>query len=173
MARAWFAGVSRPIAAPVRRLIVLVLATGVALLEASACARDDGPGAGPGGSPPDAQAAAVPADAAKTDRPDAHDDASPPGDASSEAAIDAGPKPPFACAADGTFPGSLPVAEASAAAEVELKPGVRELLIVSDSGHSGAALLIALPSGVQRPITLPLDPGARRQGLERPASVRR
>ena len=47
--------------------------------------------------------------------------------------------------------------EASAAAEVELRPGVRELLVVADSGHDGAAIARAIPSGAIRTLRLPLD----------------
>jgi hypothetical protein len=64
------------------------------------------------------------------------------------------------CTADPAFPGTLPVAEASAAAEVELVPGVRELLVVSDSGRKGAAIAWRLPDGPIRNLTLPLDPAA-------------
>lgn len=72
--------------------------------------------------------------------------------------VDAGPKPPFACQADTTFPGVLAVPEASAAAEVELTAGVRELLVLSDSGRGGAGILLALGGGGgSRGITLPMD----------------
>ena len=64
------------------------------------------------------------------------------------------------CTRDPAFPVTLSVAEASAAAEIELTPGVRDLLIVSDSGRKGAALLWRLPAGPARPFTLPLDPAA-------------
>lgn len=81
------------------------------------------------------------------------------------AAPDAGKVPTpsagsLTCAGDPRFPPTLPVAEASAAAEVELTPGVREMLVVSDSGRHGAALLWRLPSGPARAIVLPLDPAA-------------
>jgi hypothetical protein len=65
-----------------------------------------------------------------------------------------------ACRVDPSFPAALSVPEASAAAEVELVPGVREILVVSDSGRNGAALLWRVPSGPARSITLPLDPAA-------------
>jgi hypothetical protein len=61
------------------------------------------------------------------------------------------------CVHDDSFPASLEVPEASAAAEVELLPGVRELLVVSDSGRKGAAVLWRLPAGPSRALTLPLD----------------
>ena len=64
------------------------------------------------------------------------------------------------CTRDPDFPVTLSVPEASAAAEIELTPGVRDLLVVSDSGRKGAALLWRLPSGPARPFTLPLDPTA-------------
>lgn len=67
---------------------------------------------------------------------------------------------PFVCAADSTFPFALNVAEASGSAEVELTAGVREMLIASDSGHAGAALLVGIPGGQKRAITLALDAAA-------------
>jgi hypothetical protein len=63
-----------------------------------------------------------------------------------------------ACTPDPHFPGVFDVPEGSAAAEVELRPGVRELLVVSDSGHHGAALARAIPNGPTRSLTLPVDP---------------
>ncbi len=66
----------------------------------------------------------------------------------------------LACKNDPTFPATLSVPEASAAAEVELVVGVREILVVSDSGRGGVAVLWRIPSGPIRSITLPLDPGA-------------
>jgi hypothetical protein len=72
----------------------------------------------------------------------------------------------FSCVNDTAFPSLLGVPEASAAAEVELLPGVRELLVVSDSGRGGVARLIAIPSGTQRAITLPLDTIAASDDLE-------
>jgi hypothetical protein len=68
-----------------------------------------------------------------------------------------GPAASIHCASDPTFPPILDVPEASAAAEVELRPGHRELLVVSDSDRSGAALAYALPDGPARKLTLPLD----------------
>ena len=53
------------------------------------------------------------------------------------------------CTKDSSFSSLLQLAEASSAAEVELIPGVRELLVLSDSGNNGAALLITLGSGKQ------------------------
>lgn len=138
-------------------IAVAALLAGVSLLVSSACATDgvatpvDPTLVPPAPASPDAGAS----------RPDAADAVVPPGaDASADAAIDAGPKPPFACKADATFPGTFPVAEASAAAEVALRAGVRELLVVSDSGRSGAAMAIEIPSGAQRALTFPLDPAA-------------
>ncbi len=66
-------------------------------------------------------------------------------------------KPPFTCTGDGSFPLTLAIPEASAATEVELTAGVRELFVVADSGHTGEALLVALPSKTTRSLTLPLD----------------
>src|SRR4051812_26412226 len=64
-----------------------------------------------------------------------------------------------ACTPDEAFPATFEVPEASAASEVELRPGVRELLVVSDSGEHGAALAYALPDGPPRRLRLPLDEG--------------
>lgn len=64
------------------------------------------------------------------------------------------------CRRDATFPATLAVAEASAAAEVELTPGAREMLVVSDSGGNGAAAAWRLPSGPARALRLPLDDAA-------------
>jgi hypothetical protein len=66
----------------------------------------------------------------------------------------------LACKPDPSFPATLSVPEASAAAEVELLPGVREILVVSDSGRGGAAIVWRIPSGPGRSLTLPLDPAA-------------
>jgi hypothetical protein len=62
------------------------------------------------------------------------------------------------CSPDPTFPSLLDIPEASAAAEVELRPGVREILVVADSENKGAAMAYALPDGPARRLTLPLDP---------------
>lgn len=62
------------------------------------------------------------------------------------------------CKSDPSFPSPLDVPEASSAAEVELRPGVREILVVSDSDRKGAALAYAIPDGPARRLTLPLDP---------------
>lgn len=67
---------------------------------------------------------------------------------------------PVTCRTDTSFPSPLQVPEASGAAEVELVPGVREMLVVSDSGDNGAALAIKIPDGPTRALTLSLDPGA-------------
>jgi hypothetical protein len=64
------------------------------------------------------------------------------------------------CTGDPSFPGIWRVSEASAAAEVSLLPGKRELLVVSDSGNQGEALLWAIPDGPFRPMRLALDPAA-------------
>ncbi len=68
--------------------------------------------------------------------------------------------PALACTPDPAFPATFALPEASAAAEVELTPGVRELLVVADSGRHGAALAWRLPSGPGRPLVLPLDAAA-------------
>jgi hypothetical protein len=62
------------------------------------------------------------------------------------------------CTADPSFPSVLDVPEGSAAAEVTLRPGSRELLVVSDSDNRGAAVAYALPAGPERRLSLPLDP---------------
>jgi hypothetical protein len=73
--------------------------------------------------------------------------------------IDSGaPATSLACTTDATFPPRLDIPEASGAVEVELRKGVRELLVVSDSGRKGAALAYALPDGPARELRLPLDP---------------
>jgi hypothetical protein len=89
-----------------------------------------------------------------------------PDGAREDAGPDATAKPPFACQADGAFPSLLGVPEASSAAEVELTPGVRELLVVSDSGRNGQALLRGLVGGAERTITLPLDTATASDDLE-------
>jgi hypothetical protein len=87
-------------------------------------------------------------------------------DASSADGSSEGGKSLFSCVNDAAFPSLLGVPEASAAAEVELLPGVRELLVVSDSGRGGVARLIAIPSGTQRSVTLPLDTGVASDDIE-------
>jgi hypothetical protein len=61
------------------------------------------------------------------------------------------------CQSDPSFPAMLDVPEASGAAEVELRKGVREILVVADSGRKGAALAYEIPNGPARRLTLPLD----------------
>jgi hypothetical protein len=67
---------------------------------------------------------------------------------------------PVRCTHDPSFPATWKVAEASAAAEVSLLPGSRELLVLSDSGNDGEALLWEIPTGPFRSIRLPLDKAA-------------
>jgi hypothetical protein len=64
-----------------------------------------------------------------------------------------------ACSLDEGFAATLPIAEASAAAEVELLPGKREILVVSDSGNHGAAIAFAVggDGASARKLMLPLD----------------
>jgi hypothetical protein len=69
-------------------------------------------------------------------------------------------KAALTCTPDVHFPSPLKLPEASIAAEVELTPGVREMLVISDSGNNGAAVLWKIPNGPVRNITLPLDDGA-------------
>jgi hypothetical protein len=61
------------------------------------------------------------------------------------------------CVRDPSFSSLWRVSEASAAAEVSLVPGTRELLVLSDSGNAGEGLLWAIPHGPFRPIRLALD----------------
>jgi hypothetical protein len=68
------------------------------------------------------------------------------------------------CVRDESFPSPWQTAEASAAAQVELRPGVREILVVGDSGNHGAAMAWSAQSGA-RSLTLPLD-GAASDDLE-------
>ena len=70
------------------------------------------------------------------------------------------------CVADPHFPSPLKIPEASGAAEVELSPGVREILVVSDSGDHGAAIAWKIPDGPVRALTLPLDENAANDDLE-------
>jgi hypothetical protein len=71
-------------------------------------------------------------------------------------AFDAAAPGPVTCTPDPTFPSLLDLPEASAATEVELRPGVRELLVVADSDNKGAALAYAIPNGPARRLELPL-----------------
>jgi hypothetical protein len=70
------------------------------------------------------------------------------------------PKAALACTPDVHFPSPLKIAEASIAAEVELTAGVREMIVIGDSGNNGASLLWKIPNGPVRFIRLPLDDGA-------------
>jgi len=75
-------------------------------------------------------------------------------------ALPHGPPPTRAhvrCTTDTAFPGVWHVSEASAAAEVSLTPGTRELLVLPDSGNHGEAMLWGIPRGPFRPIRLALD----------------
>ncbi len=74
--------------------------------------------------------------------------------------------PPVACTADPAFPADFPVPEASGAAEIELRPGQHDLLVISDSSQHGAIALWRIdildgpPNSPPRTAILPLDPGA-------------
>jgi hypothetical protein len=68
--------------------------------------------------------------------------------------------PRLSCTPDAAFPGAWDLPEASAAAEVELAPTVRELLVVADSGNDGDAMLWKIPTGPLRKLKLALDRGA-------------
>jgi hypothetical protein len=75
------------------------------------------------------------------------------------AAVTASVAPPahtVTCVRDTTFPSPWTVPEASAAAEVELRPGVPEILVVGDSGRNGAAMAWSRAGGT-RALVLPLD----------------
>ena len=63
---------------------------------------------------------------------------------------------PVHCTPDATFPSPWALPEASAAAEVELRRGVREILVVGDSGRKGAAMAWSGAGGT-RSLVLPLD----------------
>jgi hypothetical protein len=65
-----------------------------------------------------------------------------------------------ACSLDSSFSGVFAVPEASAATETELVAGVRELVVISDSGQDGLALAVTLPDGPSRELRLPLDKAA-------------
>jgi hypothetical protein len=62
----------------------------------------------------------------------------------------------FKCTRDATFPSPWALPEASAAAEVELRPEVHEILVVGDSGRKGAAMAWSRAGGT-RALVLPLD----------------
>lgn len=66
---------------------------------------------------------------------------------------------PVRCTRDETFPSPWRLPEASAAAEVELRPGVREILVLSDSGRHGVAMAWSAAAGA-RSLVLPLDGAA-------------
>lgn len=66
---------------------------------------------------------------------------------------------PVRCTRDETFPSPWRLPEASAAAQVELRPGVREILVVGDSGRHGIAMAWSAASGT-RSLVLPLDGAA-------------
>lgn len=63
------------------------------------------------------------------------------------------------CKHDESFPSPWDVPEASGAAEVELRRGTKEILVLSDSGRHGAAMAWSA-SGGTRGLTLPVDDAA-------------
>jgi hypothetical protein len=63
------------------------------------------------------------------------------------------------CTRDNAFPENIDLPEASAAAEVELTPGIREILVVAD-GHRGKVFAWRVPSGPGRTFHLDLDANA-------------
>lgn len=67
--------------------------------------------------------------------------------------------PTVTCTRDESFPSLWNVPEASAAAEVELRPATKEVLVISDSGRNGAAMAWSKVGGL-RPLVLPLDAAA-------------
>ncbi len=139
---------------------MLSILLGVACAQAPPAADDTDADAG-------APAPVVLPDAGRPATADARADGADASDAADAAdARDAAPKPPFACQSDGSFPALIQLPEASSAAEVELTPGTRELLVLSDSGRNGEARLFALPSGAQRTITLPLDTATASDDVE-------
>jgi hypothetical protein len=69
------------------------------------------------------------------------------------------PSPKVACKVDDSFPSPWSVPEASGAAEVELRRGTKEILVISDSGRHGAAMAWSAAGGT-RTLTVPVDEGA-------------
>ncbi len=66
------------------------------------------------------------------------------------------PSPSPKCKADASFPSPWNVPEASGAAEVELRRGTKEILVISDSGRHGAAMAWSAAGGT-RALTLAVD----------------
>lgn len=140
----------------------LLWLTAFSIVPAAACGADDGD-ASPAAVPPTADAARTIVNA-KEDANVGLDANSTQPDASDADKADAGfadakpdvPKAPFSCAS-ASFPLALSVPEASASAEVELTTGKREMLVISDSGNAGVSLLVTIPNGPTRGITLALD----------------
>ncbi|MGD0678053.1 MAG: hypothetical protein ABSC94_21790 [Polyangiaceae bacterium] len=107
------------------------------------------------------------AEAGPADPPDRETDgfAGPPGSASAVEfdprpgpRVEAGPpKHQVRCVRDATFPSTWLVPEASAAAQVELRPGRTEILVVGDSGRAGAAMAWRPGPEAPRRLVLPLD----------------
>lgn len=67
--------------------------------------------------------------------------------------------PGLRCVRDATFPSPWQMPEASAAAQVELRRGLREILVIGDSGNRGAAMAWSARAGT-RSLVLPLDDAA-------------
>jgi hypothetical protein len=135
-------------------LLITVASLGsMSVLGASACATDRAAAA-------PVSEAGVPENPGPSDAAIGKDDAAVVVVEDAAADVDAAPGGSLVCKADAMFPGTLPVPEASSAAEVELRAGVREILVVGDSGRAGAALAIEIVSGAQRALTLPLDAAA-------------
>jgi hypothetical protein len=132
----------------VTALLRLLLLLSAWVLSASACARVEAP------APPPLGAEAKELRAPPNDAPPPTLLApSPPASPSSSALPSASG---VRCVRDDAFPSPWALPEASAAAEVELRPGSREILVVGDSGRHGAAMAWSRASGT-RPLVLPLD----------------
>ncbi|HEX8795560.1 MAG TPA: hypothetical protein VF765_31640 [Polyangiaceae bacterium] len=69
------------------------------------------------------------------------------------------PTPKIVCKNDPSFPSPWNVPEASGAAEVELRRGAKEILVISDSGRHGAAMVWSAAGGM-RALTLAVDDAA-------------
>lgn len=129
-----------------RRVIVLMLGSALGGVALPSCTKHGGHAGASSSTPAPTTGADV-------------EDATPTATATSKTAR-------LACTVDPRFPSPLSLPEASAAAEVELTPGVREILVVSDSGDHGAALAWKIPDGPSRLLSLPLDEATANDDLE-------
>jgi len=62
------------------------------------------------------------------------------------------------CTPDPAYPGMWQLPEASAAVELELRPGERSILALADSGNHGEAMIWPIQGGPTRAVRLELDP---------------